>query len=147
MNIEIGTIVGIVAVLIVVIGGLLRHERRYTRLESTVNTIKEEIDGLKPLKDTLNALELISKNPAIVNIARSIKPPGAGGNPYDFDEKDRLLNNYQEGTIDNIDDAKRLKEILNEDLETEKENSLGVIAVGLLLLGLGALIGYLLKKE
>lgn len=58
---------------------------------------------------------------------------------YDIKEKNRLLDRYQDGTID-IVDAKRLQGMLSEDLELARDNATGALAVGVLLVGLGTLI-------
>lgn len=140
--IEIDTLATIIAIVVgfaSLIGTLLHYERRHIRLESRVEGIEKELGNLKPLKDVLNALTTISKNPAIIDLAKHIHPPGVKCNPYDPKEKNRLLDRYQDGTID-IVDAKRLQEMLSEDLELARDNAPGALAVGVLLVGLGTLI-------
>lgn len=155
MEIQIESIGVIVTIVIGVgvgtlIGFLLHSERRRTRLESQVGNIEKVLDDFKPLKEALSGFMFVLKNPALIKalivLAKEVNPPEEKRNPYDPDEKDRLLNKYQEGSI-NVDEAERLQEILNEDLEMTEEKGVSAIAIGLLLIGLGALIAYLLKRK
>ena len=144
MDIEIDVIVGIAGVFITVIIavtlGLLRHEKRHTTLENTVDNIKEKVDELGPLR----ILIILTQNPefiaSLINSVKQISPQNR--NPYDPDEKNKLLKKYQEKVI-SLEEAKRVKEILKEDLDLVGEDTQSAIAIGLLLIGLDARIGYL----
>ena len=70
------------------------------------------------------------------------------GNPISPEEKQRLLTKYRNGTITK-EEAEKLKEILEmEKREAEEaKNVLAVLAIGLLLAGLGYLLYKLLKGE
>ncbi len=87
---------------------------------------------------------LVSKNPAIVNLAKHITPEKR--NPYDPAEKNILLDKYQDGTINAVE-AESLREMLNEDLELARDDAAGALAVGVLLVGIGTLIERLLKGK
>ena len=144
MDIEIDVIVGIagvfIAVIITVTLGLLRHEKRHTTLENTVDNIKEKVDELGPLRNLI----ILAQNPefiaSLINSVKQISPQNR--NPYDPDEKNKLLKNYSEKVI-SLEEAKRVKEILKEDLDLVGEDTQSAIAIGLLLIGLDARIGYL----
>jgi len=140
----IGTVVAIICGVGTLFGILIHYERRYTRLECKVDIIKSDINDLKPLKEMLNALILVSKNPAIVDLAKHITPENR--NPYDPAEKNRLLDKYQNETI-TVVEAKSLREMLNEDLELARGDAAGALAVGVLLVGISTLIERLLKSK
>ncbi len=140
----IGIVVGIIGVVGTFFGILLHFERRHTRLEWKVDIIESDISDLKPLKEILDALILVSKNPAIVDLAKHITPEKR--NPYDPAEKNLLLDKYQNETI-NVVEAESLREMLNEDLELTRDDAAGALAVGVLLVGIGALIERLLKRK
>ncbi len=140
----IGTVVAIIGGVATLFGILIHFERRYTRVEWRVDNIESDLSDLKPLKEILDALILVSKNPAIVNLAKHITPEKR--NPYDPAEKNILLDKYQDGTI-NVVEAESLREMLNEDLELARDDAAGALAVGVLLVGIGTLIERLLKGK
>ena len=72
----------------------------------------------------------------------------APGNPYTLDEKNNLINKQKNGTL-TCEDALRLREILNEDLErAKKNNDIGTIIILVIaLLGLVALISAFSKES
>jgi|LGVE01.1.fsa_nt_gb hypothetical protein len=136
---NVATIIAVIVGLVSLIGLILHHDRKHLRLELKVDNIEKELSNLKPLQDVLNAFATISQNPAIRDLAKHIHPPGVKCNPYDPAEKNRLIDRYGANTLD-ATGAKRLQEMLTEDLELASDNAAGAIAVGVLLVGVGALI-------
>lgn len=136
---NVATTIAITVGIVSLIGLLLHHERRHLRLELKVDSLKTELGDLKPLLDVLNALATISQNPAIRDLAKHIHPPGVACNPYDPADKNSLIDRYGDNTLDAAG-AKRLQAMLTEDLELAGDNAAGAIAVGVLLIGVGALI-------
>lgn len=146
MEITLELIIGGIGVLITIICLLLHYDRKYTKLESRVEVLEKEINDLKPMKDTLMTLLILSKNPAIIDLAKQIQPSAKKRNPYDPIEKWRLLEKYQHNNITLIE-AQRLREILNEDLRLAGENIAAALAVVIILIGLAALISSLLGEK
>ena len=137
---------GILIGIITLIGLLIHYDRKYIKLESRVEALEKEINELKPMKETLVTLLNLSKNPAIINLAKQIQPPEKKRNPYDPNEKWRLLEKYQQGNL-NLIEAQRLREILNEDLRMAGENFTAALAIILILIGLATLISYFLEGK
>lgn len=149
MEITLESIGALIVILIgvgTIIGILLHYERRHTKLESRVENIEKNIGEVKELGDVLKSIIFLSKNPAVIELVKQIHPPDEKRNPYDPQEKDRLLSRYQNGTLD-LDGARRLQEILNEDMAQLGNNIGAAIAIALLLIGLAALIAYLLSRR
>jgi len=140
----VATVGAIICGVATLFGILIHFERRYTRVEWRVDIIESNISDLKPLKKILDALILVSKNPAIVDLAKHITPENR--NPYDPAEKNVLLDKYQDGTI-NVVEAESLREMLNEDLVLARDDAAGALAVGVLLVGIGTLIERLMKSK
>jgi len=142
----VATGIGILLGIITLIGLLIHYDRKYIKLESRVEALEKEINELKPMKETLITLHNLSKNPAIINLAKQIQPPDKKRNPYDPAEKWRLLEKYQQGNLSLIE-AQRLREILNEDLRMTGENFAAALAIILILIGLATLISYLFEEK
>lgn len=138
--------IGIILGAVALIRYLIHYDRKYTKLESRVESLEKEINEIKPLKNVLITIQTISKYSAIIETAKQIQPPDKKRNPYDPAEKWNLLEKYQQGKLSLVE-AQRLRDILNEDLGMAGENFAAVIAIVLILIGLAAVISYFLGEE
>lgn len=132
-----------------------RCDEKIEKLSSEIkDDIKELRKEMKPLNAYHEARRLLDSNPQFISDIMGIPAPG---NPYTKPEKEYLLQKYQNEQM-TLEDANRLQEILNEDIDTagrllKEGNDLdagdiigAVIAIGIILLGLAALIAMLSRR-
>ena len=115
---------------------LLKHSKEHGELSTRVEYIEK----------LLFNIVLPSRDLRIIEIVRQFHPSKDKVNPYEHSEKERLLEKYQHSTL-NLEEARRLQEILNEDMEHAGDNTVVAIAIALLLVGVAALIAYLLSRR
>lgn len=143
----IGTIVTILIGLGVIVGVLLHYERRHTKIEVRVDGVERRMDNVEEQAKAIESLVFLSKNPDLIEMVKGMGPSVKKKNPYDPREKVRLLERYRTGTLLDIEEARRLQGMLKEDAAQTGGNVIAAIAIAILLIGLGALIAYLLGSE
>lgn len=107
-------------------------------LNSMEKRIEKKIENLTDSNKFIDGIiEGMSHNKTFIDQVLSIKAPG---NPYTQDEKEKLIQAYQSKTI-TTEQAERLKEILQEDIDNNK----GAAALGAFIVLLG--VSLLLSKS
>lgn len=142
----VASIISIIIGVSVVIGICVRHERRHTKLETLVENLERQMKNFEEVAKSMEGLIWISKNPELIDIVKQIGSSGKKANPYDPEEKARLLDRYRGGTLSNLGEARRLQEMLREDASKSGGNIIATIAIIAILAGLAALIAYLISK-
>jgi len=142
-----GLIGGFITLLASLLGVTYRHGRTHGKLENQIKTLEDILERNRDTLEFANALRQLTKNQGIIDLAKSVGPEPPKRNPYDLNRKYALLQRYQAGTI-NLDEARELEAILQEDLKHAQDtNSAAVAAIVILLAALTAIVGMLGSRK